>query len=80
MVHVSATTPKPFISHLHVFCCVIFAHIWQRKQGQSWIPKVSNAYSLIMVKGLKDDYKLKIRNGAWKNSFTQGSKPKTKGG
>ncbi len=34
-----------FFIVLHLFMC-------QRKQGQSWIPKVSNAYSLGIVKRL----------------------------
>jgi hypothetical protein len=35
-----------FLVMLHLFMC-------QRKQKQSWIPKVSNAYSLVIVKKLK---------------------------
>jgi hypothetical protein len=38
-----------FLVVLHLLMC-------QRKQGQNWIPKVSNAYSLVIVKRLKGIY------------------------
>jgi hypothetical protein len=44
---------KLSISHLCVFGLLHLLMCQIRKQGQSWIPKVSNAYSLVIVKRLR---------------------------
>jgi hypothetical protein len=47
---------QTFINHSHVFIYVTFVHAQKRRKKKrwSWLPKVLNAYSLVIMKRQKD--------------------------